>query len=509
MKRVLTLFMIVAFVCACTAYAQIPAPQTQPQTPQNPAPAKKDEDCGCEVKLPEGRAAIVNGIKVNVQEIDEPIKNKIKELQDQIIDARKNQVDLLINARLLDIEARKRGISAEKILQTEVESKVIEPTEAEAQRFFQQNADKLQGQGDYNELKPSILAYLRAERMRIQAKRLADQLRATAQVKILGEATPPQSETDRARVLATLNGEPITVGDVETALAPYIFAAQDQIYELRKQALDARINDILLDQESQKRHATPQDLYRQEVGTKVKPPTDADAEKFYNENKTNLKGTYDDLKVQIIQYLQSKAYEKAENDFAATLRKTATVESYLRPPEAPMVKIAIDDQPIKGNPDASVTIVEFTDFQCPTCGKTAPILDDIMKEYGSRVRLVVRDFPLDMHKNAQKAAEAAEAAREQGKYWEYTAILFKNQETLDVPKLKEYASQLGLDRARFDQALDSDKFYDKVARDLREGEKLGVNSTPTIFINGRRIRERTPEALKAAIEAALKSTASK
>src|SRR5581483_6748248 len=137
MKRVLTCLMITAFVCAGTVYAQIPAPQTQ-----NPAapPAKKDEDCGCEVKLPEGRAAIVNGIKVTVEEIDAPIKDKIKDLQDQIIESRKNEVDLLINARLLDIEAKKRGITAEKILQTEVEGKLVEPTDAEAQRFYQQNA---------------------------------------------------------------------------------------------------------------------------------------------------------------------------------------------------------------------------------------------------------------------------------------------------------------------------------------------------------------------------------
>src|SRR5689334_17534379 len=184
MKRILTLFMIAVFVCASTIYAQTPATPTQ-----NPTPAKKDEDCGCDIKLPEGRVAIVNGIKVTVQEIDEPIKDKIKELQEQIIESRKNEVDLLINARLLDIEAKKRGVSAEKILQTDVESKLIEPTDAEAQRFYQQNADKLQG--SFNDLKPNILAYLRAERMRIQAKKLADQLRATAQVKIVGQATPP------------------------------------------------------------------------------------------------------------------------------------------------------------------------------------------------------------------------------------------------------------------------------------------------------------------------------
>src|SRR5689334_18460527 len=123
MKRILSMFMIAAFVCANTLYAQTPATQTQNQTP-----AKKDEDCGCEVKFPEGRAAIVNGVKVTIQEIDEPIKDKIQELQEGIVESRKNEVDLLINARLLDIEAKKRGVSAEKILQLEVESKIIAPT---------------------------------------------------------------------------------------------------------------------------------------------------------------------------------------------------------------------------------------------------------------------------------------------------------------------------------------------------------------------------------------------
>src|SRR2546423_9586241 len=109
MKRVLALLIIVAFACANAALAQPPATETQ-----NQASAKKEEDCGCEMKIPEGAVAMVNGVKVNVQEIDETIKNKIQELQAQIIDTRKTEVDLLINARLLDIEAKKRGISAEK-----------------------------------------------------------------------------------------------------------------------------------------------------------------------------------------------------------------------------------------------------------------------------------------------------------------------------------------------------------------------------------------------------------
>jgi len=128
--------------------------------------------------------------------------------------------------------------------------------------------------------------------------------------------------------------------------------------------------------------------------------------------------------------------------------------------------ITTDDQPTKGSANASVTIVEFTDFECPSSARQHPVLDRIVSEFGDRVRLVVRDFPLLQHANARKAAEAAEAAREQGKYWEYASVLFRNQSALGVDKLKQYATELGLDRARFDASLDSGKFAEKVQRDV-------------------------------------------
>ena len=130
-----------------------------------------------------------------------------------------------------------------------------------------------------------------------------------------------------------------------------------------------------------------------------------------------------------------------------------------------------------------------------------------MSEFGDRVRLVVRDFPLSQHANARKAAEAAEAAREQGKYWEYAAVLFRNQSALGVDKLRQYATEVGLDRARFDASLDSGKFAEKVQRDLVDGRKLGINGTPTLYINGKRISDNSYASLKSAIETALKAQA--
>ena len=132
-----------------------------------------------------------------------------------------------------------------------------------------------------------------------------------------------------------------------------------------------------------------------------------------------------------------------------------------------------------------------------------PVIEDAMKTYGNRVRLVVRNFPLSMHQNARKAAEAASAAHAQGKFFEYIAILFKNQSSLDDASLKKYASDLGLDRTRFDAALDSGQYAARVSHDVEEGEAYGVEATPTIFINGVMLRNLTPEGLRAAIENAL------
>jgi len=179
---------------------------------------------------------------------------------------------------------------------------------------------------------------------------------------------------------------------------------------------------------------------------------------------------------------------------------------FLTPPDSAVFKIAVENQPFKGPATAPVTIVEFTDFQCPSCALTQPVLEEIVTEFNGKVKLVVRDFPLDQHTFALKAAEAAEAAREQGKYWEYAAVIFKNQTALEIDKLKEYATHVGLDRKRFDAALDSGKFSDHVQQDLQDGYKLGVNSTPTVFINGRKIKDRTRESLRSAVEAALKES---
>jgi protein-disulfide isomerase len=470
-----------------------------------PAAAQNVADCGCEDKpLPEV-LGVVNGVKITKQDLSPETRARVEQLQRQVIEAREKELDLQIDSLLLESEAKKRGVSPSQVIKDEVIAKVQTPTETDAQAFYDKNKSTIKA--EFKDEKNNIVEYLRYQRQQELAQKFAERLRAAAQVKVLAKpAAPSAGNADRARVLAIVNDKQITTGDIEDSLRPLIFNVQEEVYALRKQDLELKINDTLLTQEAQKKGVTTRALLETEVSAKVPRVTDAEAQAFYDQNKDRISGDFAQTKAQIIQYMQERKEQEATVAYAAQLRRASKVEVNLSAPVSPAFTIATDDQPVKGTANAVVTIIEFTDFECPSCARQHPILDRIVSEFGDRVRLVVRDFPLSQHANARKAAEAAEAAREQGKYWEYAAVLFRNQSALGVDKLRQYASDLGLDRAKFDASLDSGKFADKVQRDVIDGHKLGINGTPTLYINGKRVSDKSYENVKSVIEAALKPT---
>jgi protein-disulfide isomerase len=281
-----------------------------------------------------------------------------------------------------------------------------------------------------------------------------------------------------------------------------------QIYEAQNTALDRRINDLLLIDEANKRHIGSDEIVRTEITDKLKPATDAEVAKFYEENKARLNGDLASNRAAIAEYLQQQQQQKLETGLATKLRATAKVQVLLKAPEPPVMNVNPASGPTRGDANASVTIVEFTDFQCSACGGMYPIVEDALKSYGNRVHFVIRDFPLTrVHENAFRAAEAASAANAQGKFWEYIDILFKNQNSLDAESLKKYATRLGLDRKRFDSEFESGKYDEEIQRDIEDGEMYGVDGTPAIFINGVLLQpaEFSADGLRAAIERAFKS----
>lgn len=470
------------------------------------ATAVHAQDCGCEDKpLPEV-IGVVNGVKISKLDFAPETQARVKELQQQVIEARQRELDLQIDSILLEREAKKRGVSPSQVIKDEVIAKVQQPTEAEAQAFYDQN--KAQINAEFKDQKNNIIEFLRYQRQQEQARKLAERLRAAAQVKVIAKpSAPPANNAERAKVVASVDDKQITLGEIEDSLRPLIFSVQEQVYALRKQDVELKINDTLLAQEAQKKGVTTRALLETEVSAKVARVTDAEAQTFFDQNKDRISGDFAQTKTQIIQYLQERREQDATIAFAEQLRRASTVQVNITAPVSPAFAIATDDQPAKGNPNAVVTIVEFTDFECSSCALQHPVLERIVNEFGDRVRLVVRDYPLSQHNNAYKAAEAAEAAREQGKYWEYATVLFRNQSALGVDKLRQYATELGLDRARFDASLDSGKLAEKVQRDLMDGRKLGVNRTPTLYINGKRLADNSYESLKSAVDAALKTEA--
>ncbi len=172
-----------------------------------------------------------------------------------------------------------------------------------------------------------------------------------------------------------------------------------------------------------------------------------------------------------------------------------------------IVDVSADDDAFKGDENAPVTIIEFSDFECPFCGSFYEnALPQIEEKYikTGKVKFVYRDFPLGFHPDAQKAAEASECARDQEKFWEMHDTIFENQEAIGVSDLKGYAVGLGMNSGAFDTCLDSGKYTSEVQKDLSDGSKAGVDGTPAFFINGRRVVGAQPfSVFEAAIEGAL------
>lgn len=157
------------------------------------------------------------------------------------------------------------------------------------------------------------------------------------------------------------------------------------------------------------------------------------------------------------------------------------------PPPSGNSTLVLGDPSI-GPENAKVVIIEYSDFQCPACGAGESIVKQILDAYKDKIKLIYKDFPLDFHPYAQRAAEAAQCAFEQNKYWEYHDILFSHQNALDIPNLKSYAKDLGLDTVKFDSCVDSRKYKSDVEKDQSDGISAGVDATPTFFVNGKKIR---------------------
>lgn len=474
------------------AVAQPAKPQPTPQPAATPASVYSPP--AAPISL-----ATLNGQTLTTADIDPKVRTEVEALDARIAEARRQVLELQINTLLLESEAAKRRTTPQQLYELEVTKKIAEPTAAEVDKFIEDNRAQIT-ETDPATTRQQVIGYLKGEREAKLTDQFLKRLLVSYAVVKVGAATaglPPAS------VIVTVGGRPITAGLIEERLKPIIYKLRLNNYQLAKQALDVTVNDLLLLAEANRRNVPPEEIIRKEISEKVHNPTEAEVARFYNENKAKIPSDLATVSNQIAAYLRDQDQQRLERELSARLRTGANIRMLISEPAMPVQVISTDDDPVRGDPAAAVTIVEFTDFQCPSCAAMQPILDEVQKIYGNKVKLVVRDYPLAMHANARKAAEAANAANAQGKFFEYTALLFKRQSALDVGSLKKYASELGLDRARFDAALDGGKYAAEVKHDMDDGDMYGVDSTPAIFVNGMVLTEMSLEALRALIDKGL------
>ena len=285
-----------------------------------------------------------------------------------------------------------------------------------------------------------------------------------------------------AQPVATVNGVTIDEKDLAASMEGPLRQLRRQEYELKLSALESVIHQRLVEAEARARGVTPEKLMAEEVDAKAPPPTDEEVEAFYLGQKERINRPLDAVRAQLRQGLWEAKLEQVREAFYQSLREKAKISILLRPPT---VEVAIDPARLRGDPKAPVTIVEFSDFQCPFCQRVQPTLLELLARYPGKVRIAYRDYPLaQIHQRARKAAEASRCAGEQGKFWQYHDLLYADTSKLADADLSAHAKALDLDEARFAACLESGRYGAAVDADQKLGVNAGVNGTPAFLVNG-------------------------
>jgi protein-disulfide isomerase len=298
-------------------------------------------------------------------------------------------------------------------------------------------------------------------------------------------ASPPilsWAQAQESPVVGRIDGEVVRERDLLNIFAAGFRTLATQESELKKRALEEVFARHLVQKEAARLGIKPEELLPREVDPTVPDPSQAELEAFYLGQRDRLNKPFADVRSQLFEALKQARVQQKRQEYLSRLRDAADVQVLLNPVR---FQISNDFHRVRGDGSAPVTIVEFSDFQCPYCKQSAATLEAVLAKYQGSVRLAFRDFPMrTLHPNAQAAAEAARCADEQGKFWQYHDLLFADQSKLDKAGLLENARALKLDVQRFQTCVDKGTYRDKIDLDMQEGTRSSVTGTPAFFING-------------------------
>ena len=414
--------------------------------------------------------ATANNQTFTAKDLPPSLGESFENLPKAVADKRKELLEQQIAQTLLENEAAAQKTTIEKLVQKEVNQKVPDPNEAEIQAIYDANSQNL-GDKTVKEMRPQIVAFLRREPEQKALVDYVSTLKTKYKVSYGKDVNAPN--LINSDVLANVGTKQITVDAFEAKNKLTLYEFQADIYDQTRDALEQILFSTVLTAEAKAQNVQTSDLIAREVTDKLHDFTDAEREKL-------------------------------ERDLQKRLFQKYNAKILLKEPKPVAQNISIEGSPSKGKTDAPLTVVMFSDFECSHCAAAHPILQRVMAEYADKIRFVVRNFPLEsIHPNAFRAAVAAQAANAQGKFFDYIELLYANQDKLDDASLKKYAAQLGLNQKQFDLDLGSEKLASVVRHDLEDGAKYGVNSTPTIFVNGVKVRSATTENIRRAIDRAL------
>jgi protein-disulfide isomerase len=310
-------------------------------------------------------------------------------------------------------------------------------------------------------------------------------------------APPPQEtaaqppETAGSEIVAEMDGRTITRSELDARIVGDLARLRQEEYDLRRGAINDLVKEELVQREAAARGISAEALFDTEVRKKAKEVTEADVEAFYEANKGRVRDQ-DKATVlpQLRHMLEQDATDSRAREYQRELEAKARLRVRLEPPRIDAKVPAL--APSIGPVDAKVTIVEFTDYQCPFCHRAQQTVERLLERYHGQIRLVYRDLPLDMHSRAFAAARATRCANEQNRFWDLHRNLLEQPGSFTDDDFKERAKELGLDGERFAACLGSPRHDPAIQASLDEAVRIGVRATPTFLINGRMLSGARP-----------------
>jgi protein-disulfide isomerase len=316
---------------------------------------------------------------------------------------------------------------------------------------------------------------------------------------LCGCAVGTASEEPTADIIARMGDRDITEADIRSLAGAALMNLEQQEYDIKSRALDQFLFDALVDEKAAAANVTRDQWLTENLA--VPEPSEVDIQRVLTQYRSRLPEDENQAKLQVTQFLMQQAGQQAQADLLAKLKAEANITVFLEPPRVEPTETG--HSPFRGAPDAPITIVEYTDFQCPYCERVQPVLESLRERYGDSIRHVFKNLPLPMHREADLAAQAGLCAFEQDSegFWGLHDWMFANRQNLSIETITAQAEPNGLDAAALGACLQEGRYMEAVQQDAAEANAFGITGTPGFVVNGRMLKGAQPlEAFEAIID---------